>query len=90
MAEIRHVNAGADRDLLLQAAALVIGRKFASKDLLQRRVRVGSVKAGRLLVLLEDAGVIAPARGSGSRTVLVHAAAKDAVLALLAGEDPHA
>lgn len=84
---VRNVDAGPNRPLLLEAAHLVIGRRSVTKDTFQRRMRVGFVMTGRLLNLLEDAGVIGPAVSSGPRDVLVEVEQRDAVLAVLAKED---
>lgn len=87
---VRNVDAGTDRSMLLDAARVAIGRPKVSPDMIQRRVRVGFAKAGRLLILLEEAGVIGPWAVGGSHDVLVSASQRDAVLALLAGEMPDA
>lgn len=85
MTELRKVNVGYDASLFLDAARLVIDRQWANADLIQRRVRVGFVKAGRLLELLEDAGVVAAATGytCGRREVLVPRENRDAAVAKL-------
>jgi hypothetical protein len=83
--ELRQVDVGYDGKLLLDAARMVIDRQHASRALIQRRVRVGFAKAGRLIDLLEEAGVIGPATAdaSGAREVLVPRAERDAALAQL-------
>jgi DNA segregation ATPase FtsK/SpoIIIE-like protein len=78
-------DAGADRQLLLDAAGKVIDAQRADQNWIQRHVRVGFAKAGRLLELLEDAGVIGavPASRSGQRQVLIPKEQKDAALTRL-------